>query len=594
MTEYRDVWDLESIFAGGSSSTAFQARLEKLQVEIKELAAKITTWQADVAGLKEILTMMTKVDQGLEQLSAFAEALSSADVTDSQALQLDSQVMALIPEYSQVNKEFQRSLAQIPATEWGDILADPELSKVAFVLGEYRRDGANFLSATEENIIAQLKLDGQTAWSRHYDVLSGNLKVNYGGKELSAGQAFNLMMSSKDKEVRDQLFEKWEAAWGQDEQLYADTLNHIDGARLTDQKLHGVTDYLKEPREYNRLKQATLDQMWAVVAQNKQPFVEYLKRKAQLLGRQKPVWQDQEAPVILGDFEAKHYTFSQAADFIMTNFQKFSPKMAALAKEAFEGQWIEAQDRPGKRAGGYCSSFPENKESRIFMTFGGSVNEVATLAHELGHAFHSSVMWDLPHLNQAYAMNVAETASTFAEQVVNDAAIASVTSKEEKINLLDQKLQGAVAMFFNIHARYIFERSFYEARQTKTLSPAEISELMVKAQKEAFADSLANWHPHFWAAKLHFYIDDVPFYNFPYTFGYLFSQGIYARAKEVGGNFEDQYIALLRDTGAMTTEELAQKHLGVDLTQADFWQAGIDTILEDVKEFMSLTEEYVK
>ncbi|KRL76270.1 putative oligoendopeptidase F [Ligilactobacillus equi DSM 15833 = JCM 10991] len=594
MTEYRDVWDLESIFAGGSSSAAFQARLEKLQVEIKELAAKITTWQADVAGLKEILTMMTKVDQGLEQLSAFAEALSSADVTDSQALQLDSQVMALIPEYSQVNKEFQRSLAQIPATEWGDILADPELSKVAFVLGEYRRDGANFLSATEENIIAQLKLDGQTAWSRHYDVLSGNLKVNYGGKELSAGQAFNLMMSSKDKEVRDQLFEKWEAAWGQDEQLYADTLNHIDGARLTDQKLHGVTDYLKEPREYNRLKQATLDQMWAVVAQNKQPFVEYLKRKAQLLGRQKPVWQDQEAPVILGDFEAKHYTFSQAADFIMTNFQKFSPKMAALAKEAFEGQWIEAQDRPGKRAGGYCSSFPENKESRIFMTFGGSVNEVATLAHELGHAFHSSVMWDLPHLNQAYAMNVAETASTFAEQVVNDAAIASVTSKEEKINLLDQKLQGAVAMFFNIHARYIFERSFYEARQTKTLSPAEISELMVKAQKEAFADSLANWHPHFWAAKLHFYIDDVPFYNFPYTFGYLFSQGIYARAKEVGGNFEDQYIALLRDTGAMTTEELAQKHLGVDLTQADFWQAGIDTILEDVKEFMSLTEEYVK
>lgn len=284
MTEYRDVWDLESIFAGGSSSAAFQARLEKLQVEIKELAAKITTWQADVAGLKEILTMMTKVDQGLEQLSAFAEALSSADVTDSQALQLDSQVMALIPEYSQVNKEFQRSLAQIPATEWGDILADPELSKVAFVLGEYRRDGANFLSATEENIIAQLKLDGQTAWSRHYDVLSGNLKVNYGGKELSAGQAFNLMMSSKDKEVRDQLFEKWEAAWGQDEQLYADTLNHIDGARLTDQKLHGVTDYLKEPREYNRLKQATLDQMWAVVAQNKQPFVEYLKRKAQLLG----------------------------------------------------------------------------------------------------------------------------------------------------------------------------------------------------------------------------------------------------------------------------------------------------------------------
>ncbi|KRM19795.1 oligoendopeptidase F2 [Ligilactobacillus hayakitensis DSM 18933 = JCM 14209] len=594
MKEYSEVWDLESIFAGGSNSAAFQERLEKLKVEIKELEEKISTWQADAAGLKEILAVMTKVDEGLSQLGAFAEALSSADVTDSQALQLDSQVMALIPEYSQVNKEFQRSLAQIPDEKWESLLEDSDLKSVAFVLGEFRRDGANFLSAAEENIIAQLKLDGQTAWSRHYDVLSGNLKVEHDNKQLSAGQAFNLMMASKDNEVRDQLFEKWEEAWGKDEQLYADTLNHIDGARLTDQKLHGNTDYLKEPREYNRLKQETLDQMWAVVAKNKQSFVEYMNRKAQLLGRQKPVWQDQEAPVVLGDFEAKHYTFSQAAEFIMENFEKFSPKMAALAKKAFEGQWIEAQDRPNKRAGGYCTGFPENQESRIFMTFGGSVNEVATLAHELGHAFHSSVMWDLPHLNQGYAMNVAETASTFAEQVVNDAAIASVTSKEEKINLLDQKLQGALAMFFNIHARYIFERSFYEARQTKVLSPKEISDLMVKAQKEAFADSLANWHPHFWAAKLHFYIDDVPFYNFPYTFGYLFSQGIYAQAKKVGGSFEDQYIALLRDTGAMTTEELAQKHLGVDLTKADFWQAGIDTILEDVKEFMELTEEYVK
>lgn len=594
MKEYSDVWDLESIFAGGSNSAAFQERLEKLKVEIKELEEKISTWQADAAGLKEILAVMTKVDEGLSQLGAFAEALSSADVTDSQALQLDSQVMALIPEYSQVNKEFQRSLAQIPDEKWESLLEDADLKQVAFVLGEFRRDGANFLSAAEENIIAQLKLDGQTAWSRHYDILSGNLKVEHDNKQLSAGQAFNLMMASKDNDVRDQLFEKWEKAWGKDEQLYADTLNHIDGARLTDQKLHGNTDYLKEPREYNRLKQETLDQMWAVVAKNKQPFVEYMNRKAQLLGRQKPVWQDQEAPVVLGDFEAKHYTFSQAAEFIMENFEKFSPKMAALAKKAFEGQWIEAQDRPNKRAGGYCTGFPENQESRIFMTFGGSVNEVATLAHELGHAFHSSVMWDLPHLNQGYAMNVAETASTFAEQVVNDAAIASVTSKEEKINLLDQKLQGALAMFFNIHARYIFERSFYEARQTKVLSPKEISDLMVKAQKEAFVDSLANWHPHFWAAKLHFYIDDVPFYNFPYTFGYLFSQGIYAQAKKVGGSFEDQYIALLRDTGAMTTEELAQKHLGVDLTKADFWQAGIDTILEDVKEFMELTDAYVK
>lgn len=202
-------------------------------------------------------------------------------------------------------------------------------------------------------------------------------------------------------------------------------------------------------------------------------------------------------------------------------------------------------------------------------------------------------MWDLPSLNQEYAMNVAETASTFAELIVADATLKKAQTKAEKINLLDVKMQNAIAMFMNIHTRYIFENHFYQARQKGLVSAEQISEMMVDAQKESYLDSLDNYHPHFWAAKLHFFIDDVPFYNFPYTFGYLFSMGIYAVANEQGASFEDEYIALLRDTAAMTTEELAQKHLGVDLTQPDFWQAGINKVLEDVDEFMALTEDYL-
>ena len=117
--------------------------------------------------------------------------------------------------------------------------------------------------------------------------------------------------------------------------------------------------------------------------------------------------------------------------------------------------------------------------------------------------------------------------------------------------------------------------------------------MMVAAQKESYADGLASYHPHFWAAKLHFFIDDVPFYNFPYTFGYLFSMGIYAYANQKGTSFEEEYIALLQDTASMPTEELAQKHLGVDLTKPDFWQAGIDRVLQDIDTFMELTEEYL-
>ncbi len=321
--------------------------------------------------------------------------------------------------------------------------------------------------------------------------------------------------------------------------------------------------------------------------------MDFLIRKGKLLGKEKMAWQDQEAPVILGDLKAKTYSFDEGAAFILENFGKFSPKMAAFAKSAFEKSWIEAEDRPGKRPGGYCTGLPETKESRIFMTYGGSINEVATLAHELGHAFHSSVMWDLPMMNQDYAMNVAETASTFAELVVADAALKEAQTDDEKINLLDSKMINAIAMFMNIHARYIFENNFYTERQKRVVPASEITQMMEDAQKEAYAGALENTHPHFWCAKLHFYIDDVPFYNFPYTFGYLFSTGIYAFANKQGANFEDQYIALLRDTASMTTEELVQRHLGVDLRQPDFWQAGIDEIKKDVALFMELTEKYI-
>jgi oligoendopeptidase F len=228
------------------------------------------------------------------------------------------------------------------------------------------------------------------------------------------------------------------------------------------------------------------------------------------------------------------------------------------------------------------------------MTFTGSPSGTSTIAHELGHAFHSHVMRDLPNLNQNYAMNVAETASTFAETIIGNATVANAKTKEEKIGLLNSKMENATAMFLNIHARFLFEKSFYEERSKGIVSEQRINELMLQAQKEAYCDSLSSYHPHFWCSKLHFFIDDVPFYNFPYTFGYLFSLGIYAEFLKNPNGFEEKYIALLRDTGSMKVEELAMKHLGVDLTKQAFWEAGIQLVAKDAEEFIRLTNEVIQ
>ncbi|EMF0524997.1 M3 family oligoendopeptidase [Enterococcus hirae] len=593
-------WDLDSIFSGGSDSPALNERLEQLEKQINTYYQSVNQWDHSVSTNDELTTLIKQqetITEGFSQCNSYITALLSANVKDTQAKLLSGKLYALLPRWQSADTILSKKFAEISDNNWQTLLQTDAFSLIAFRMNEIRRDGHRLLSEAEENIINTLSLDGLNAWSSHYDTIVGTIVIPFeeNGKvtDLSAGQAFNKMMGDPDPLVREKLFIAWEKAWQEKTSLLSDTLNHLDGFRLSTYKLHGMNDYLQKPLEYNRLKKETLDVMWATIQKNKQPLVDYLTRKANLFGKEKMEWQDQDAPIILGDLKEKTFTFDEAASFIIENFQKFSPKMATFAQSAFEKSWIEAEDRPGKRPGGYCTELPETQESRIFMTYSNSVNEVATLAHELGHAFHSSVMWDLPALNRDYAMNVAETASTFAELIVADATLKAAKTKEEKINLLDTKLQNALAMFMNIHSRFIFENRFYSARQKGLVSEEEITQMMVEAQKEGYHDALATYHPHFWAAKLHFFIDDVPFYNFPYTFGYLFSLGIYAYANKKGTSFEQEYIELLRDTASMTTEELAQKHLGVDLTKPDFWQAGIDMVLEDINSFMTLSEEYV-
>ena len=497
--KYAINWDLESIFAGGSSSESLQQELQQINTKMKEFHQLVNAFtpnaENQVEALSEILAVHEEIQKSFTECGSFIEALNSANIHDQQAKLLTGQLYSNLPAFQLATTILNKKFASYSEEDWQNLMT--HFSQIAFRLSEMRRDGQELLDEQSENIINTLALDGQSAWSQHYDTIVASIQIPFNGEMLSAGQAFNTMMSSQDKAVRQELFEKWEKAWSEKADIFADTLNHLDGFRLNNYKLHGVDDFLKQPLEYNRLDKETLDMMWGTIQKNKQPIIDFLTRKAQLFGKDKMDWQDQDAPIVLGDFEERRYTFDQAADFIVENFKKFSPKMSEFAQMAFDKAWIEAEDRPGKRPGGYCTSLPRSQESRIFMTYGESVNEVSTLAHELGHAFHSHVMWDLPTLNQDYAMNVAETASTFAELIVADATLKEAKTDEEKINLLDVKLQNAIAMFMNIHARFIFESNFYAARQKGLVATDEITRLMVEAQKEAYINGLGSYHPHF-------------------------------------------------------------------------------------------------
>lgn len=596
--KYAQNWDLDAIFPGGTKSSELQTKLFQLQEEINNYQSIIADWDTSADGLKLILQKQEAIDKGILQAETFIQMWHDANVNDPHANVVMGQVIVLQSEMQKLATTLTKQLVAISDEKWQSLLQDDELRLVSFALSETRDQGKKLLSEEEEKLIAELNKDGLSAWSRLYDTVVSIMTIPFTDKagqktELSVGQAMNRMYADPDPDVRKQIFENWEAAWSKYAPIFADTLNHLDGYRITLQKAHQRKHHLEEPLEYNRMSQATLDAMWAAVATNKQPFVDFLKQKATILGKEQLAWQDVDAPVAVGDMKPTSFTYEEACDFVIEHFHSFSPKLAEFAKQALENNWVEAEDRPHKRPGAYCTELPEFAETRIFMTFTGSPSDASTLAHELGHGFHSYVMRDMPRLNQQYAMNVAETASTFAETIIGNATVANAKTKEEKIALLNTKLEGAVAMFMNIHARFLFENAFYSERSEGIVSEQKLNELMENAQKEAYCNSLSSYHPHFWCSKLHFFIDDIPFYNFPYTFGYLFSLGIYAEYLKKPDDFATKYIALLRDTAIMKVEDLAMKHLGVDLTQEDFWAAGIQLMARDADEFIKLTNEVI-
>lgn len=593
---YSSVWDLDVFFKDGSDSAEFKQHLQETRKHIDSFSNLIHNWEpsnsaADAAEISKIIELFQQTARKVRQAGAFVSCLQAQNTEDKKAKDLRGATTELSAGFQNALTVFDQKLASLDHGAWEQIINDQDLNELSFVLSERREKASEKLSQEEETVINALAVDGYHGWGQMYDVIVGNIKIpcteNGEIKQLSVGQAAN-KFSSPDRKLRKEVFDNWEKSWNSQSDYLSKTLNHLAGFRLNVYKLRGWNDFLKEPLDLNRMKKETLETMWEVISRNKAPLVKYLERKAKLLGLEKLSWYDLDAPLSASETKL---TYQEGAEFILEQFAHFGEEMTSFSKKAFEEKWIEAEDRPGKAPGGFHTYFPEDSQSRIFMTYSGTPSNVSTLAHELGHGFHTYAMRDLHLLNRNYAMNVAETASTFAEMIVSDAAVKNAGSEEEKLALLEDKVQRSVALLMNIHARFLFETRFYEERKQGNVSADRLNDIMAEAQKEAYGDALDEYHPSFWASKLHFFITGVPFYNFPYTFGYLFSLGIYVQALKEGKGYEEKYIALLKDTASMTVEDLAMKHLNADLTKPQFWESAVQLCMDDVEEFLALTED---
>ena len=550
-----------------------------------------------IEAAREIHRISEEVRSLIGNPDSYADCRMSVDSQDEAAQVLSGQLQSYQKRFSELSQPLSQFLDLVSA-EIIEVYLDHELTKSTRFVVEHARKRRDFnLSLAEETLVSGLAQDGIHAWGRLYDQLAGTLTcdVLVGNESQSMGLAETSgLLQKPDDGTRENAWRAINEAWGEQVESCAAAINSIAGWRLElGRRRSGKSPvhFLDSPAHMNRISKTTLDVVLSV-AEESMPLAQraaLLQAKAYGKDRYGP-WDQRSPAPALGD-DDRPIPYAEALELIANAYRSIDPTMGEFVEMMAERKWIEGTVGSRKRPGAYCTAFPKSRTPRVYMTYTGGTSDVITLAHELGHAFHSWTMRDLPDSQQSYGMSLAETASTFGETIVRDALLERAETPSEELAIAWEETGALISFVLNIPTRFEFEKNFYQAREERPLRPDELKELMSQAWQKWYGESLSEPDPLFWANKLHFFISELSFYNFPYLFGYLFSLGVYAKRLSFGDEFFPRYEGLLRDTGRMTAEDLAAKHLDVDISQADFWRDTVAMLQPRVDHFEKLVND---
>lgn len=540
-------WSLKELYSGYDDPEflADIGRLEECVAEYIKMAGELNRDQAAQSIHNQILAS-DAVTELFYKLHSFCSLNESVNSADKQAADYLEKIIKILQEQTKAAVTFEKFVADVDDLE-GVIASDELLSEYAYLLMRIKEGAAHNLSEEAEEAVSKLSLSGASSWEKQRSYLTSMLKVDYNGEELTLSAVRNLAYD-KDQAVRKAAYEAELLSYAKVRDAAAFSLNNIKQQTLTMAKLRRYESPLEKTLWQSRMKQDTLNSMFTAMKEYFPKFWQYLRRKGELLGHKNGLpWYDLFAPI---GGSSRHFSAEQARDYLVSVFSGFAEDLALMVKRAFDEAWIDFYPRKGKQGGAFCADLYCVGQSRILTNFDGTLSDVVTLAHELGHAYHNEQIFGNRIGNTDYPMPVAETASTFNENVVMDAAIAAA-SKEERIGLIESQLQDVTQIICDIYSRYLFESAVISRKAEGFMFADELDQMMLDAQKEAYGNGLdpEYLHPSMWICKQHYYFAGLDFYNFPYAFGGLFARGLYAKYQEEGEAFLPEYRALLKATG---------------------------------------------
>jgi oligoendopeptidase F len=534
------------------------------------------------------------ISMDLSTLSVFASCVLSVDAQNSKAKEIESKVSDLHGHLGQSRKPLDLFLLRCNERVLSRFLEDESIKELKFHINHRRLDRDFLLNVGEEKLIAALENDGLHSWGKLYDELSGIIRCQVREDDMGLAQVSSLLRQS-DMEMRKEAYLAINKGWGGHQESVAAILNSINGWRIQSAKLRSKKrelHYLDDTCRYSFITRKTLNALMDSTYSKRHLGRRALDAQAKIMGMEKLGPWDLLAPAPVKDGSGTKISFPEAIEMVSAAFNKLSSEMGEFPKMMYQNGWIDAQETPYRRPGAYCTKFANRREPRVFMTYGGTIKDILTLAHELGHAYHNWVMRDMPLTETMYPSTLAETASIFAETLMRDDLYSKCSTHEERLAMAWQDASSAETFLLNIPARFEFEKMLVDNRVSVNLPAERLKEMTKDAWRKWYGDSLCQYNEMFWASKLHFSISTRSFYNYPYLFGYLFALGVYAKRENYqtqdSNEFHKVFVNLLRDTGSMHVEDLVKKHLGVDISDEKFWLDSLEIVEREVSRFERL------
>ena len=591
MTYTQTAWSLEDLFKGYDSPDmqAAQQKVEALAADFETLRAQLSE-DMPADAFMAAMRQLEAIHRLIYRIYYYATLRFAADTQNQAAQTAVAQAQQMYANLE--NRTLFFSL-------WWKALDDAAAERLMAASGDdrywlekLRHFKPHTLSEAEEKIINIKDTTGASALQSLYSTLTGRytfkLQIDGEEKELTQGELVSYVRHY-DPELRARAYQELWRVYEQDApilgQIYQSLVQDWHNEQVT---LRHFAAPIAARNRINDIPDEVVDTLLDVCERNVGVFQRYFKLKARWLNLERLNRYDLYAPLAKSD---KRYDFSASADLVLDAFSQFDPQMETLARRVFASQHLDSEVRRGKRSGAFCATAGPDLTPWVHLNYQGQAQDIATLAHELGHAIHSMLAEKHSLFTQHPTLPLAETASTFGEMLLVDRLLAAESDPSVQRDILFGQVDDAYATIGRQAFFAMFERQAHDLF-VKGASLDEIAAVYLENLRRQFGDAVEvsddfRWE---WVYVPHFY--QTPFYVYAYAFGQLLVLSLYRQFKEEGETFKPRYLRLLAAGGSASPKSILEQ-AGIDIYSAEFWQGGFDVIQERIQQLEALPVEMI-